>query len=102
MDTKDTKTFTDFEQFDEKQLGHLIKALGYGAQIIDWNDIDYELGRGIGDGADRSIWGKDGRRIDVFMGVGTFGASQTEEPDPLYQSYKSDAAIVPDDDEEGV
>jgi len=93
-----TKTFTDFEPFDEKQLGHLISALGFGAVIIDWKDIDYELGRGIGVGADRSIWGKDGRRIDVFVGGGAFGASQTNEPDPFYQSYKSDAA-VPDDEE---
>jgi len=82
--------FTEFEPFNKDMLGHLQSALGFGAMIIDWNDIDFDLGRGIGKGADRSIWGKDGRRIDVFAGGGSFGASQTDEPDPLYVTYREE------------
>jgi len=90
MDTKqELKRFDKFEPFDKTMLSHLQKALGFGAMIIDWDDIDYDLGRGIGKGQDRSIWNKDGRRIDVFVGGGAFGAGQTNEADPLYSEYKA-------------
>ena len=84
------KKFTEFESFDNEQLQHLQNALGFGAIVIDWKDIDFDLGRGVGKNQDRSIWGKDGRRIDIFVGGGSFGASQTQEPDSLYVTYKEE------------
>ena len=76
--------YTSIEQFTETQLGYLQNAVGLGAMIIDWSDIDFDAGRGVLKGHDRCIWNKDGRRITVAIGSGTLVASQTKESDPDY------------------
>jgi hypothetical protein len=79
-----------FEPVTKKQVAALIKAVGFGAIVIDWNDIDYDLGRGIKkDG--HCLFLTNGRRIDI--GGYEYGLilSQTKEPDPLYETYKKEA-----------
>ena len=78
-----------FEKVTKEQVSALIKALGVGALIIDWKDIDYELGRGKkADG--HCLFNKDGRRIDI--GGYSYGliASQTKDPDPDYKIYRKE------------
>ncbi len=76
-----------FEKITENQVKALIKCVGFGAIIIDWNDIDYELGRGIKENG-HCLFNKDGRRIDIGgYGFGLI-VSQTREPDPEYRTYK--------------
>ena len=83
-----------FEPVTKKQVQALIKSAGTGAIIIDWNDIDYDLGRGIKNEKDwnggHCLFNKDGRRIDIGgYDVGLL-ISQTKEPDPKYQEYKKE------------
>lgn len=81
-----------FEPVTRKQVTALIKSAGMGAMVIDWKDIDYDLGRGMKDEknwkAGHCLFNLDGRRIDIGgYGVGLI-ISQTKEPDPMYQKYK--------------
>jgi len=51
--------------------------------LIDFGNIDYSLGRGVGKGNDRCLWTKKGQRIDIAVASdGGIIASQTREPDP--------------------
>ena len=79
-----------FEPVTEKQVKTLIRMAGTGAIVIDWNDIDYDLGRGIKEEG-HCLFNTDGRRIDIGgYSVGLI-ISQTREPDPMYQEYKKEA-----------
>ena len=78
---------TDFEPITEKQVHALIKALGRGAMIIDFNNIDYNLGRGV-DGEGHCLWNKDGRKISIGGYKAGLMVSQSHEPDPFYREYK--------------
>lgn len=77
-----------FEPITKKQVQALIQAAGLGAMVIDWKNVDYELGRGITKEG-HCLFTTDGRRIDV--GGYQYGliVSQTKEPDPKYQEYKN-------------
>jgi len=77
--------WTKREKFKRAQIGALQRSIGMvGTIIIDWNDLDFEVGRGIGPGNDRCMWNKDGRRIDVCVSSvdGSILVAQTKEPDP--------------------
>ena len=76
-----------FEKVTRKQVAALVKSMGIQALIIDWTDIDYDLGRGIKkDG--HCLFNKDGRRIDIGgYNVGLI-VSQTKKPDLKYNEYK--------------
>ncbi len=77
-----------FEKVTKAQVQALIKAIGMGAMIIDWHDIDLELGRGKTEEGGHCLFNRDGRRIDIGgYNVGLL-VSQTKEPDPNYQEYK--------------
>lgn len=74
--------WTHTEKFDKKDVGHLVKALGMGATILDLANVDFSCGRGVGQGWDRRMWTKGGKRIEVCVSSdGVFGASQSKEVD---------------------
>ena len=81
-----------FEPVTKQQVQSLIKAVGFGAMVIDWSNIDYELGRGITKEG-HCLFTTDGRRIDT--GGYQYGliVSQTKEPDPKYQEYKKGQGV---------
>ena len=81
-----------FEPITKEQVKSLIRAAGVGAMIIDFSNIDYDLGRGITKSG-HCLFCTDGKRIDV--GGYEYGliVSQTKEPDPKYQEYKTNIAV---------
>ena len=82
------------EPLTKAQVKALISMTGFGAMIIDWNDIDYDIGRGVKDGNDRCIWNKDGRRIDITItDDGGCIVSQTKEPDPDYHKIREELLL---------
>ena len=72
------------EPVTEKQLDHLIRAVGHiGSMICDLHEADLSRGRGVLKGLDRCLWTKDGRRITISLGDhGELFASCGNEPDP--------------------
>lgn len=59
----------EIKPLNEKMVMGLKKALGFQLWAIgaDFNNIDYERGQGIGDGNNRCLWFKDGKRLEVLI-----------------------------------
>ncbi len=75
------------EPFNEKRIEELKAFLGIAIVHFDWEDIDYEFGRGIfkHDIRSRCFWNKKGIRTDIFINEeGRIVLSQGSEPDPFY------------------
>lgn len=71
------------EPVTRDQVNSLIRALGFGAMVCDFGNIDYTRGRGVLDGTDRCLWTKKGHRITVgLITGGGIVASQSKDPDP--------------------
>lgn len=83
----DNDKILNFEPVTKEQVKALICAAGIGAMIIDWSDIDYELGRGKTKSG-HCLFSTDGKRIDI--GGYEYGliVSQTKEKDARYDEYK--------------
>ncbi|MDD5353232.1 MAG: hypothetical protein PHS93_08750 [Candidatus Omnitrophica bacterium] len=79
------------ESVTKDQVSSIVKCLGFGAMIINWNDIDYEFGRGVLEGYDRCLWTKKGHRITIAADPRrqTIIASESKEPDEFYLSKKN-------------
>ena len=56
-------------ELNKNQVEGLKKALGFQLWAIgaDFNNIDYSKGQGVGNGNDRCLWFKDGKRLDVSI-----------------------------------
>ena len=71
------------------QVEALKLLIGIGAAIIDWDNIDYDIGRGILEGDDRCLWTKDGDRITIeITRDGGLLVSRANGPDPVYFDLK--------------
>ena len=76
------RKWTHLEPFTRDQAMSLMRTMGMGGMLIDWINVDYDLGRGVGPKDNfRCFWQKDGRRVDVSFGA-AFVASVTNGPDP--------------------
>jgi hypothetical protein len=66
------------------QVKGLKVALGFGAIVLNFDDIDYTRGRGILTGKhDRCLWTREGFRISIIVASdGGIIASQSKEVDP--------------------
>lgn len=70
------------EAVTKKQVEHLARFLGIGAMLIDFDKIDYSMGRGILEGSNRCLWTKAGQRITISLSSdGGVIAGQAKEPD---------------------
>lgn len=78
------------EPFTQKQVQHLINFLGLGAMLMDWKNLDHDIGRGILEGNSRCLWTTTGHRITISVarGGGVI-SSQSKQPDPLYAELKA-------------
>jgi len=78
------------ESFTKNQVRALIRCLGLGAMLMDWDKLDYEVGRGILEGESRCLWTTDGHRITITVCRDSgFIAGQSNEPDPLYTELRN-------------
>lgn len=80
------------EPVTKQQVKSLRKALySLGSEIvIDWEKIDYEVGRGVIGEKEHCLWTKEGKRINVNIGDhGTIIVKQSKEIDPLYEELKA-------------
>lgn len=69
----------------EKRIHALKKPLGDIAYLYQWDEIDYQFGRGIISPTHRCFWLSDGCRIDVLItGMGKAAIKQWMQPDPYY------------------
>ncbi len=87
VNTDTTKTVKKREPFTPKRLKELVQFLGVTAAHFDWDEVDFEFGRGIfaGDIRSRCFWNKDGLRTDVLLdSQGRLLIHQGVEPDPYY------------------
>lgn len=81
------------EPITKEQVLSLRKAINSrGSEIIiDWEKIDYEVGRGILDDKNHCLWTTDGYRIEVnVLDTGGLIISQSEEVDPNYKKLKGE------------
>ncbi len=73
------------EPVTKKQILSLRKTLaGIGLKKkIDWDRIDYDVGRGIVNKKKYCLWTDEGYRIDISVGGGIV-VSQSKRKDPEY------------------
>ncbi len=72
----------------KEQVKSLKKSLAGVNKNIDWQNIDYEVGRGIIKKNKYCLWTTDGYRIDVSIKGTNIVVSQSERKDPEYFNLK--------------
>ncbi|KKN63233.1 hypothetical protein LCGC14_0504230, partial [marine sediment metagenome] len=74
---------------DLNQVQSLVNAIGTISMpiLMNFNEVDYNFGRGVLKGNDRCMWLTDGRRITIMLGI-TRSVSISNEPDPYYMEIK--------------
>lgn len=87
------------EPITRKQVTTLLTAIGiHATPYVDWHKIDYEVGRGKGEGeCCHYLWTTDGFRIEIDFRIDTTGKpikviqtlEQTLEPDPEYARLRA-------------
>jgi hypothetical protein len=88
----ENKEVKKLEKFNEKRIQDLVSFLGISAVLFNWNDIDYEFGRGLfkGDIRSRCFWNTGGIRTDVLVEAsGRIVIKQGVSPDPYYSEKKN-------------
>ena len=76
------------EKITKKQVKSLRKSLAGTKKKIDWNRIDYEVGRGIISKTKYCLWTDEGYRIDISVKKRGIVVSQSERKDPEYFEMK--------------
>lgn len=84
------KPIVTFEPVAAHIVNSIVASLGStGAMIAGLTNIDLTAGCGVIDGHTRCLWTKEGYRVEVWMSSdGGFGASKSDEVDPLYQENR--------------
>ena len=72
------------EPITKKQVKSLRKKLAGTQKSIDWNKIDYDVGRGIVSSKKYCLWTDEGYRIDISVNNSGITVSQSERKDPEY------------------
>jgi len=67
-----------------EQVKSLKTTLAGVRKKIDWNRIDYEVGRGIVSKEKYCLWTDEGYRIDISVKGRGIVVSQSERKDPEY------------------
>ncbi len=86
------------EPLTRKRIDDLQIFLGLASLHFNWEDIDYEFGRGIfkNDIRSRCFWNKEGIRTDVVIeNDGRICLHQGTEPDPYYMQHHPELKIKP-------
>ncbi len=87
-----TRRIKKIEPFPVKRFEELCSFLGVICVLFDWDEIDYEYGRGVlaGDLRSRCFWNSRGIRTDVLIdGDGLLVLEQSAKPDPAYLKEKT-------------
>jgi len=72
------------ESITKEQVLTLRKALAGVKKKIDWDNIDYNVGRGIVNKKKYCLWTKEGYRIEFSVKGRSILVSQSERKDPEY------------------
>jgi len=72
------------EPITKKQVKSLRKTLAGVKKKIDWNKIDYDVGRGVINRTKYCLWTKEGYRIEISVKNSGIVVSQSERKDPEY------------------
>lgn len=72
------------EPISKEQVISLRKALTGIKKSIDWDKIDYAVGRGIVNKTKYCLWTVDGNRIDISVTGRGIVVSQSKREDPEY------------------
>lgn len=76
------------EPITKKQVKQLRKKLSGVKRSIDWNKIDYDVGRGVINRTKYCLWTEEGYRIEISVKRGGIVVSQSERKDPEYFNLK--------------
>ena len=72
------------EPIIKKQVKSLRKTLAGVKKKIDWDKIDYDVGRGVINKTKYCLWTKEGNRIEISVKSRGIVVSQSERKDPEY------------------
>ncbi len=72
------------EPITKAQVKSLRKTLAGMQRKINWNRIDYDVGRGVINKTKYCLWTDEGYRIDISVKDGGITVSQSERKDPEY------------------
>lgn len=72
------------EPVSKEQVKAVQKSLSASKKKISWNDIDYDVGRGVISRTKYCLWTKEGYRIEISVKSGQVTISQWERKDPEY------------------
>lgn len=76
------------EPFSKEQLIALRKSLAGIKKSIDWDEIDYEVGRGVVNKTKYCLWTVNGNRIEISVTGRGITVSQSKREDPEYFKLK--------------
>lgn len=76
------------EPISKEQVKLLRKSLGGIKRNIDWDKIDYNVGRGIVNKTKYCLWTIDGNRIEISVTGKGIVVSQSKREDPEYYKLK--------------
>ena len=77
------------EKITQKQVESLKKTLSGVKKKIEWQKIDYEVGRGIIKKNKCCLWTNEGYRIDISIKGKNIVVSQSERKDAEYFKIKN-------------
>ncbi|MFW6029520.1 MAG: hypothetical protein ACOCRO_04630 [Halanaerobiales bacterium] len=75
------------ESISKEQIKSLRKTLAGIKKKIDWDEIDYDAGRGVVSKTKYCLWTKKGYRIEISVQGRGVIVTQTERKDPNYLKY---------------
>ncbi|MFP4662492.1 MAG: hypothetical protein ACLFPF_09885 [Halanaerobiales bacterium] len=78
------------EAITREQVMSLRKTLSGVKKTIEWDKIDYELGRGVVNKTKYCLWTTEGKRIEISVTGRGINISQSEREDPEYIKLKSE------------
>lgn len=83
------------EPISKEQVKGVQKSLSASKKKISWNDIDYDVGRGVISKTKYCLWTKEGYRIEISVSGGNVTISQWDRKDPEY--FKLAGKEMPED-----
>ncbi|MBF8437286.1 hypothetical protein I0Q91_09365 [Halanaerobiaceae bacterium Z-7014] len=83
------------EPISKEQVKKLQKSLSASQKKISWNDIDYDVGRGVISRTKYCLWTEEGYRIEISVKSRQVTISQWDRKDPEY--FKMTGKEMPED-----
>ncbi|MFN2364044.1 MAG: hypothetical protein ABR596_07090 [Halarsenatibacteraceae bacterium] len=83
------------EPISKEQVKGVQKSLSASKKKISWNDIDYDVGRGVISKTKYCLWTEEGYRIEISVSGGKVTISQWDRKDPEY--FKLAEKDMPED-----